>query len=182
MKNKILIAVVPLVICLAASTAFGQADQTGTVSVSLTVADVFTLALSKSSENFTGTGIYPGESVNNEGNPIVCNVKSNYGAVWYLKIKDDHALANATDTIPQASFLHQSTGGAGTHADAAYTAFTGTNAAGTIATFYTSTTAEGTNSTTGTSINSNLKVNVPTTQKRGTYTCTVTYTLSATGP
>jgi len=147
-------------------------DQSATVTVTATVSTVFELTCNKSAVALTGN---PGET---KSDTVQCTAKSNYTPdPWIMKISTNQALTDSStsETIPLANFLHSSTGGSGTRADASDTAFT-TSAA----TYYTAAVSEKKNLPGGTTITSTYKVNIPSTQAAGTYTATVTHTLTVT--
>lgn len=142
--------------------AFAQAGPKGTI-VELTI--------NYNALDFGSTG--PGTTVNNEANPVILTVKTDYNVVWYLQIHDVAPLTKAVTltTIPNTNYFHRSIGGAGVHADADYTAMTTV-----AATFYTADPSEYNNIPDGTTITSYLQVVVPNTQAQGAYTNVTTYT------
>ena len=147
-------------------------DQSATVTVTATVNTVFELTCDKSAVTLTGN---PGSTVSDT---VICTAKSNYTPdAWLMKTSTNQALTDTStsETIPLANFLHSSTGGSGTHADASDTAFT-TSAW----TYYTAAGSEKKNLPGGTAITSTYKVNIPSSQAAGTYTATVTHTLTVT--
>lgn len=134
-------------------------------------ANIVELSLNYSTLNFGSTN--PGTTVNNEAAPVIVLLTTDYNVVWYLEIHDVAPLTKAVTltTIPNTNYFHRSTGGAGVHADVAYTAMT------TVATtFYTADPSEYNNLPAGTYITSYLQVVVPNTQAQGAYTNVTTYT------
>lgn len=171
MKKLLIIAAVLIAL---PALVWAQADQTDNIATSITIAGTFALVVDVATCNF-GSAVVPGTAVENPA-PITANVKTNYDSTaWYLKIKDSAPLTRATEgtTIPNTSYFHRSSGGAGTHADAAQIAMTLLDVL-----FYTCTKAEQSSLPDGLNIDCDLRVEVPTDQREGVYSNTTTYTLT----
>lgn len=147
-------------------------DSTQTVSVTASVGTTFTLTCDKSAVTLTGN---PSDT---KSDTVICTAKSNYTpSPWLLKIKTNQALTDSSisESIPLANFLHSSTGGSGTRDDSSDTAFTTSDV-----TYYTAHASEKNNLPGGTAITSTLKVNIPNNQATGSYSATVTFTMTVT--
>ncbi|MBI4727442.1 hypothetical protein HY768_09555 [candidate division TA06 bacterium] len=173
MKRLLIIAAVFMAL---PAMVWAQVDDAQNKTVQIAIAGTFTLSLSGGATVDLGTTTL-NTTVNTEASPIIVTVLSNYaGSLWYLKIHDNQALTSGSYTIPNASYTHKSSGGAGVHLDLIYTAMT-TSAS----LFYTcDLLTEDNNLPGGTAITCNLQVAVPNNQNAGTYSNTTTYTLTAT--
>ena len=165
-------------------------SDTKTAAVSATVTSVFSVAIYPNTVEFGN--VQPGEwkelktAAGNYHNEVVC--KSNSGQTWYVKVKVDRALTAGTNTIPVGNFNWNcgwfgSKNGAG-----------GTQGSGVFANPTTGwvpfTTANNLVYTCGANEKSNLPngnggtfsyaLQVPDAQPIGTYTATITYTMTET--
>ncbi|MCX5749796.1 MAG: hypothetical protein NTZ10_06100 [Candidatus Saganbacteria bacterium] len=177
-------------LCAAAMTV---ACQAATVTlggnVSVKVSGVFTLSIDTSSVDFGSSR--PGDwkevpSTSGYADAVVC--KSNTGSAWYLKIKASGPLSSGSNSIPLANFGWMSSYAGSkntpynnlssglTHQPAeGYQAFTGSDQG-----VYTSGPADNNSMPNGTEVQFKYSVQVPDnpSQLAGTYTTTVTYTMT----
>lgn len=163
-------------------------SDTKTAAVSVTVTPLFSVAVSLSTINFGSAQAGSWTELKTAGgsyhNEVVC--KSNNGQTWYIKIKVDHALTSGTDTIPLANFQWMCAyvgsknapygAGTGTLANTvAYIPFTTSDAL-----VYTCGASEKSNLPNGIGAQFNYGLSLPDTQPAGSYTATVTYTMTET--
>lgn len=161
-----------------------------TAAVSATVTTVFSASVSLNTVEFGN--VQPGDwkelktAGGNYHNEIVC--KSNNGQTWYLKVKVDHALTAGANTIPVGNFQWNcgwfgSKNGAGgqqgtgvfNHSTTAWVPYTTTNDL-----VYTCGTNEKSNLPNGNGGTFSYALQVPNDQPIGTYTATITYTMTET--
>ena len=165
--KKLLLA--SLVVALFAGMAMAQADETATVDVSVNVNGIWSIALSSGTVDFGNMD--PGA---NATAGVTATVRTNQKIAWYLKLNKDQDLTHTvdgTETIPSASFLYAGSGGAGTWVDGEFPL------AATIG--YTATVAER-KAAAGIALTTTYDLTIPAEAVAGTYTNTITYTLTAT--
>lgn len=165
--KKLLLA--GLVVALFAGMAMAQADQTATVDVSVNVNGIWSLALSSGTVNFGNMD--PGA---NATAGVTATVRTNQKVAWYLKLNKDQDLTHtvdATETIPSANFLYTGSGGAGPWVTGQF------NLSPSLG--YTATVAEQ-KAAAGVALTTTYDLTIPADAVAGTYTNTITYTLTAT--
>jgi len=163
-------------------------SDTKTAAVSATVTPLFSVSVSLNTIDFGSVQAGSWAELKTAGgsyhNEVVC--KSNNGQTWYIKIKVDHALTSGSNAIPLANFKWMCAyvgsknppyaAGTGTLANAiAYISFITTDAL-----VYTCGADEKSNFPNGIGAQFNYGLSVPDTQPAGSYTATVTYTMTET--
>lgn len=167
--KKLLLA--SLVVALFAGLAIAQpADVSSPVDVQVTVGGVWELTLDVAAIDF---GILiPGD---NASAAVNANVRTNQKIAWYLKLNKDQDLTHTvdgTEIIPSANLTFTGSGGAGAWVNGEF------NLAPTTA--YTCDATEYKNLGAGTDLTTTLDILIPDPAMAGTYTNTITYTLTAT--
>jgi len=187
-SREYLLTIALLAALLCGGEAFAASLDTGG-NVSVTVSGVFTLTLDTSTVDF-GSG-KPGDwkevpSASGYANAAVC--KSNTGRTWYLNIKASGPLSSGANTIPLSRFSWMSTYAGSKNAPYSslaanlahqpaegYQLFTGSNQL-----VYTSSSADNNSMPNGSEIQFKYSLSIPDSpaQLSGTYTTTVTYTMT----
>lgn len=165
--KKLLLA--SLVVALFAGMAMAQADQTATVDVSVNVNGIWSLALSSGTVNFGNMD--PGA---NATAGVTATVKTNQKIAWYLKLNKDQDLTHTVDAaefIPSTNFTYTGSGGGGGWLDGEFPPA--------AALGYTATVTER-KAAAGIVLTTTYDLTIPADAVAGTYTNTITYTLTAT--
>jgi opacity protein-like surface antigen len=160
-----------LAVALFAGMAMAQhADLASPVNVQVTIGGVWQLTLDVAAINF---GIMiPGD---NGSAAVNANIRTNQKVAWYLKLNKDQDLTHSldvTEIIPSANLTYTGSGGAGTWANGQF------NLAPTTA--YSCAAAEYKCMGLGLNLATTLAILIPDPAMAGTYTNTITYTLTAT--
>lgn len=164
MKRLLLICAA---VMLVGGMALAQANQTGQVNVTAVVNGLFRLTLSNSAINYS---LDPGQTDNTQF--VVANVRTNHNVAWYLKLNKDHDLSFGTESIPSANFTYTGSGGLGTWVNGE---FPSSPAVG-----YTAAASEYKVTGPGLNLTTTYSLTIPDDQTAGTYTNTITYTLTVT--
>ncbi len=166
MKKLILISAAAM---LVGGMALAQANVTADVNVTAVVNGVWRLTLNTSAINYA---LDPGQTDNTQA--VTANIRSNQNVDWYLKIHKDHDLTFGTETIPSANFTYTGSGGAGTWTNGEFQT--------SATTCYDAADTERKVMGTGLNLTTTYSLTIPNDQTAGTYTNTITYTLTVTGP
>lgn len=154
-------------VMLVGGMALAQANQTGQVNVTAVVNGLFRLTLSTSAINYA---LDPGQSDATQS--VVANVRTNHNVPWYLKLNKDQDLTFGTETIPSANFTYAGTGGLGAWVSGQFPAV--------AAVGYTAAATEYKTTGLGIDLTTTYTLTIPADQTAGTYTNTITYTLTVT--
>lgn len=166
MKKLILICAGVMMV---SGMALAQANQTGQVSVTAVVNGLFRLTLSTAAINYA---LDPGQTDNTQS--VVANIRTNQNVPWFLTLHKDQDLTMGTETIPSANFTYDGTGGAGPWVDGEFAAA--------AALGYTADATEYKVTGGGLDLTTTYTLTIPVDQTAGTYTNTITYTLTVTSP
>jgi len=165
MKRLILICAV---VTLVGGMVLAQpADQTAQVNVTAVVNGLFRLTLNTAAINYA---LDPGQTDNTQS--VVANVRTNQNVAWFLKLHKNHDLTMGAETIPSANFTYTGSGGAGGWTDGEFPAV--------AAVGYTAAASEYKVTGTGLNLTTTYSLTIPDDQTAGTYTNTITYTLTVT--
>jgi hypothetical protein len=158
-------------ICAAAmmvgGMALAQANQTADVNVTAVVNGLFRLTLNTAAINYA---LDPGQTDNTQS--VVANVRTNHNVAWYLKLHKDQDLTMGTETIPSANFTYAGSGGLGPWVSGQFPAA--------AAVGYTADASEYKVTGPGLNLTTTYSLTIPDDQTAGTYTNTITYTLTVT--
>lgn len=168
MKKLLLIGIA---VALVGGMALAQpADVTAQVNVTAVVNGVWRLTLSTNAINYA---LDPGQTDNTQS--VVAYVRTNQNLQWYLKINKDHDLSNGTpvDDIPSANFTYTGSGGLGPWVNGEFPS------SATVC--YTAAASEfKVVAAPGLALTTTYSLTIPDDQTAGTYTNTITYTLTVT--
>lgn len=164
MKKLLLIGIA---VALVGGMALAQANQTAQVSVTAVVNGLWRITLSTNAINYA---LDPGQTDNTQS--VVANIRSNQNVDWYLKINKDHDLQMGAETIPSANFTYTGSGGAGTWTDGEFPAAPAVG--------YDAADSERKVTGHGLDLTTTYSLTIPDDQTAGTYTNTITYTLTVT--
>jgi len=166
--KKLLLA--GLVVALFAGMASAQLlDQTATVDVQVAVNGIWSLTMSAPLVDFGAMDVGT-----NATQGVTATVRTNQKVAWYLKLHKSQDLTHTTDAtefIPSANFLYTGSGGAGAWVNGEFQAV--------ATTAYTATAAEQ-KAAAGIALTTTYDLTIPAEAVAGTYTNTITYTLTAT--
>lgn len=187
--KKVICLVLAVATAFSAASACLSATIPASANVSVKVSGVFTLSLDTSSVDFGPAK--PGDwkevpSTSGYANAAVC--KSNTGRTWFLNIKASGPLSSGANTIPLSKFSWMSTYAGSKNApynslsanlvhqaSEGYQVFTGADQS-----VYRSSAADDNSMPNGTEVQFKYSLTVPDnpSQLAGTYTTTVTYTMT----
>lgn len=154
-------------VMLLGGMALAQADQTADVSVTAIVNGLFRLTLNTAAINYA---LDPGATDATQS--VLANVRTNHNVAWYLKLHKDQDLTMGAETIPSANFTYTGSGGAGGWTDGEFPAA--------AAVGYTADASEYKVTGAGLNLTTAYSLTIPNDQTAGTYTNTITYTLTVT--
>jgi hypothetical protein len=103
---------------------------------------------------------------------VVANVRTNQNVAWYLKLHKDQELTMGAETIPSVNFTYAGSGGAGPWVSGEFPLA--------AAVGYTAALAEYKVTGLGLDLTTAYSLTIPGDQTAGTYTNTITYTLTVT--